>query len=179
VTSPSAQTTARIAPAGYHARTSAAPDCQHRARGRLACGAAALAWLGAGCLDLRDFRGQWTGPRIGDDPALAVGLGEGVEARLDVEEASLRTLRARLSLSDGTVQETAIEPLAGAEADALAELSFAGSPARVYLAFAATTDGAGDALVIAALFNDPRIELRLLRGAPVPLYGIFALSQVE
>jgi hypothetical protein len=55
-------------------------------------------------------------------------------------------------------------------------MTFAGSPLRVFLAFAAIPDGGGDALVLIALYDDQRVEVRLLRSGPTPLYSIFALK---
>jgi hypothetical protein len=54
-------------------------------------------------------------------------------------------------------------------------MTFTGSPLRVYLAFVPTTDGGGSALAMVALYTDHRIELRLLRGNPQPLYAIYLL----
>jgi hypothetical protein len=147
----------------------------------LAAAAFAAAVLLPGCVDLRDFAGDWSGPRIGDAAPLRVGFADGAAATLTVERADLRSLRARLTVtgaaSGGDVlRDAAIEPLAGAEADALSGISFDGSPVRVYLAFAAAADGGADPLVIVALYDDDRIELRVLRGGSAPLYGIFALQ---
>jgi hypothetical protein len=139
--------------------------------------AATLFALASGCLDLRDFRGSWSGPRVGDDPLLRQGFDEDASADLEVETSSLDRLRARLSTSGGELDDASIEPLAAAEADVLGDIQLSGAPARVFLAFAGTTDGAGDALVITALYPDPRIEVRVLRGDPSPLYGIFVLSR--
>lgn len=133
--------------------------------------------LASGCLDLRDFQGRWSGPRVGEDPLLRQGFEDGASAALEVEEVTLDRLRARLSTSGGELEGAVIEPLAAAEADVLGDISFAGAPARVFLAFAETTDGGGDALVITALYPDPRVEVRVLRGAPMPLYGVFQLAR--
>jgi hypothetical protein len=74
--------------------------------------------------------------------------------------------------------ETPITSLAGAEADVLAGITFSGAPLRVYLAFAPVPDDAGEALVVVALYDDRRVDVRLLRGGTVPLYGIFAMTEV-
>ena len=55
-------------------------------------------------------------------------------------------------------------------------MTFNGGPIRVYLAFVPVTDGDGDAMVMVALYADDRIELRVLRGGPKPLYGIFEMN---
>ena len=63
------------------------------------------------------------------------------------------------------------------EADALAGMTFTGAPLRVYLAFVAMPDTSGEALALIALYDDHRIEARILRGGAAPLYAIFALSE--
>jgi len=135
------------------------------------------ALLAGGCLDIRDFAGTWSGDRVGDAPALKVGFPARDRATLEITEATLDSLTARLTVDSDVVSDAAIQPIAGAEADALAAMSFAGSPERVYLAFASTADGGGDALVIVALYGDPRVEVRILRGQPGPLYGVFQLTR--
>lgn len=127
------------------------------------------------CTDLREFRGDWSGPRVGEAAALRVGIGDGM-ARLAIDQIDGHGLAGRLTV-DGSLPETAIASLAGAEADVLAGMTFSGGPLRVYLAFAAMPDGGGDALVVIALFEDRRIDVRVLRGGSAPLYGIFALTE--
>jgi hypothetical protein len=134
-----------------------------------------------GCNDLRDFRGDWRGPRVGDADALRVGLADdaaSVAAVLSIDQIDGHGLMARLAI-DGVLPETPIASLAGAEADVLAGMTFGGGPLRVYLAFAPMSDGAGEALVVIALYDDRRVEVRLLRGGTMPLYAIFALSEVS
>jgi hypothetical protein len=130
-----------------------------------------------GCNDLRDFRGQWRGPRVGSAGVLQTGLVASGSATLSIDAVDLhRPLEARLSV-DGLLPETPITSLTGAEADALASITFVGNPLRVYLAFAAMPDGGGDALVVVALYDDRRVEVRVIRGGSSPLYGIFALTE--
>jgi hypothetical protein len=126
----------------------------------------------AACNDLRDFRGTWQGDRVGDAPVLRVGPGE--SATLSVDDIDAHGIHGRVSVP-GLVQDAEVTSIPGAEADALANLTFAGSPLRVYLAFVAVTDGGGDAMLMLALFDATRIEARLLRGGTKPLYAIFAL----
>lgn len=128
------------------------------------------------CTDVRAYDGAWAGPRVGDAPELRAGLASDATATLQLDAIDRRGIAGRLSV-DGIVDDAAIASVAGAEADALAELTFAGSPLRVYLAFAATTDGGGDALAMIALYDDDRVELRVLRGGDRPLYGVFALRR--
>jgi len=134
-----------------------------------------LAQLGA-CSDLRDFHGTWTGHRVGDAPVLRVGVSATAGASLTVEEVDTHGLRGRLAI-DGVLAPTEISSLPGAEADALAGITFAGSPLRVYLAFVPMADGGGDALVVVALFDDRHIDLRIVRQGSAPLYAIFAFAE--
>ena len=39
------------------------------------------------------------------------------------------------------------------------------------------TDGSGDALAMIALYDDQRIEVRLIRGGAQPVYAIFDLRR--
>jgi hypothetical protein len=133
---------------------------------------AIVTWL-AGCNDLRDFRGTWQGARVGDAPVLRVGGGD--HARLAIDDLDAHHIAGRLSI-DGLMPDQSFESLPGAEADAVANLSFAGDPLRVYLAFVPVPDGGGDALALIALYDDRRVEVRVLRGGATPLYAIFALA---
>ena len=51
------------------------------------------------------------------------------------------------------------------------------SPLRVYLAFVPMTDGLGDALVVIGLYDNHRVDLRVMRQGTSPLYVIFALAE--
>jgi hypothetical protein len=137
---------------------------------------AALALALAACNDLRDFRGAWSGARVGDNPALRVGVATEATARLTVDALDRHGLAGTLDV-DGVATAAAFASLPGAEADALAGLRFDGAPLRVYLGFVATTDGGGEALAMVALYDDDRLEVRLLRGGDRPLYAIFALRR--
>jgi hypothetical protein len=128
----------------------------------------------AACNDVRDFSGRWQGKRVGDAPALRVGPGDA--ATLDIDGIDTHGIRARVAI-DGFVEETRITSLPGAEADAVANMTFAGSPLRVFLTFATVRDGNGDALVMIALYDDDRVEVRVLRGGLLPVYAIFALER--
>jgi hypothetical protein len=130
-----------------------------------------------GCNDLREFRGDWRGPRVGAAKALQLNV-VATSATLSIDTVDSHGLAARLAI-EGMLPETAITSLPGAEADVLAGLTFSGNPLRVYLAFVAMPDSGGEALVVVALYDDRRIEVRLLRGgtATNQLYGIFALTE--
>jgi hypothetical protein len=125
-----------------------------------------------GCNDIRDFTGAWRGERVGTSPALRLGPGEIVT--LDIDVIDNHGIRGRIAIP-GLVSETQITSLEGAEADALANLSFPGNPLRVFLAFAPVPDG--DAVVLIGLYDDERLDVRVLRGGTKPLYAIFALQR--
>jgi hypothetical protein len=142
---------------------------------RILTAALALALVLAGaCNDVRDFAGTWRGPRVGDTPALRVGVASDATAALDIDTIDKHGLAATLTV-DGLIDGAEIRSVDGAEADALAGMTFAGSPLRVYLAFATASDTGGDVLAVVALFDGDRIEIRHLRGGPTPVYGVFAL----
>ena len=130
----------------------------------------------AACNDLRDVRGAWQGVRVGDNPALRVGVATDATATLAVDGIDRHGLSATLTVP-ALIDGVRFASVPGAEADALAGLSFDGAPLRVYLGFVATVDGGGDALAMVALYDDDRLELRLLRGGTQPLYAIFALHR--
>lgn len=126
-----------------------------------------------GCNDVRDFRGTWQGDRVGESPVLRIGPGN--SATLVIDDIDAHGIAARLAIP-GFVAETSLASIPGAEADALASMTFTGSPLRVFLTFAPLPDGGGDALVLIALFDDQRIEVRMLRTGINPLYAIFVLK---
>jgi hypothetical protein len=129
----------------------------------------------AACNDLRDYRGEWHGKRVGDADVVKVGIPEDLEATLSIETIDTHGLHGTLAIGK-VVAETAFASIPGAEADKLANMTFNGGPIRVYLAFVPVTDGDGDAMVMVALYADDRIELRVLRGGSKPLYGIFEMN---
>jgi len=137
------------------------------------CATLVLVTLLAGCNDLRDFRGTWEGARVGDAQVLRVGAGD--RASLTIDSIDAHGLAGRLAV-EGLLPEQSFESVAGAEADALANMTFAGSPLRIYLAFVPVSDGGGEALALIALYDDHRVEVRMLRGGSRPLYAIFALT---
>ncbi len=137
------------------------------------CATLVLVTLLAGCNDLRDYHGTWDGARVGEAPVLRVGAGE--RATLTIDDIDAHGLAGRLAI-EGLLPEQAFRSVDGAEADALANMTFAGAPLRVYLAFVPVPDGGGEALALIALYDDRRIEVRVLRGGSIPLYAIFALT---
>lgn len=133
------------------------------------------------CTDVRDYEGTWIGPRDGAAAVLHVGVGSDATATLAIGSIDTHGIAGTLSIS-GLVAGASYASIAGAEADVLSSLTFDGSPDRVYLAFFPIGDGGGDGLAVIALYDpgksDPgRVEVRVLRGGQLPLYGIFSLSR--
>jgi hypothetical protein len=136
-----------------------------------------VATLASGCLDIRSFEGTWSGPRVGDDPTLNMGFGESSGATLVIDEIDSLNLRATLTTQGDEFTGAAIRPIPAVEADALGGLSFDGSPERVFMSFAEPNDGLADAIAVIAIYNDDRVEVRIMRGNPAPLYGVFTLER--
>lgn len=119
---------------------------------------------------------------MGSDASLLVGVLGGNVAELSIDELDRHGLSGHLRIAgqpggDGTFDAPLVS-VPGAEADVLAGLTFDGAPLRVYLGF--VEPAAGDsALAVVSLYDDSRVELRVLRGSPNPLYGIFALARAE
>jgi len=128
------------------------------------------------CNDVRDFDGRWAGARVGDTAPVRIGLANDASATLTVTALDRLVFRGTLDV-EGLCTGAQLSTIPGATADRLGSLSFDGAPLRVYLSFVATTDGGGDAMAFIALFDDDRIELRLVRGGPSPVYAIFALTR--
>lgn len=144
---------------------------------RLVLGAA-VALTVIGCTDIRDFEGSWSGPRVGDAPVLRAGFAESATATLEIAEVDLNRLRGALTTSGDEFAAAMIQELPAAEADSLADLTFgSGQPARIYVTLVAASDGGGDATAFISLHREDRIELRLVRGGPSPLYGVFFLER--
>lgn len=130
------------------------------------------------CTDVREFRGAWSGPRVGDLPLLDIGVAPTATATLQVTSIDTSGLTGVLTVP-GITSAAPVQSLSSAEADALASLTFSGSPLRVFLAFVPTIDGNGDVLAVVALYTPARIEVRIMRGGTVPLYAIFTLASEE
>jgi hypothetical protein len=131
------------------------------------------------CSDLRDYRGDWHGHRIGDADEVKVGIPDVANAFLTIDQIDEHGLHGTLTIDGGVMAATPVTSIAGAEADKLAGMTFTGAPTRVFLAFVTPSDAAtgGDALALVALYDDTRIEVRVLRGGTKPLYGIFQMTE--
>jgi hypothetical protein len=126
------------------------------------------------CNDIREFEGTWHGARVGDNPVLYTGLTPSTTCDLEITGIDANGLRGTLTIG-GLVEGAPIVSAEGAEADALSSMTFAGSPLRVYIAFADAPDG--PLTVLVALYDKGRVEVRVLRGGTNPVYGIFALAE--
>jgi hypothetical protein len=127
-----------------------------------------------GCTDLREFRGAWAGHRVGTAVALHTGI-TGTTAALSIDRIDGHSFAARIQVEGVLDAPTPISSIPGVEADVLSDLTFTGDPLKVYLSFVPIPDGRGDALLVIALFDDRRIEVRMIRGGTDPLYGIWTL----
>ena len=134
-----------------------------------------LLLLGFACNDVRAYEGTWTGKRVGDTPVLRVGIATDASATLAIDTIDTHGMHGHLTIAG--LLDADVASVDGAEADVLSGITFGGSPQRVYLAFVALPDSGGEALAVIALYDEKRIEVRILRGGPSPLYGIFALAQ--
>ena len=134
--------------------------------------------LAGACNDVHGFEGTWTGPRVGTAASLDINVAPNATATLTIDQLDLHSISGELSIQ-GLVTNAPFSSIAGAEADVLSGITFAGAPSRVFLAFVPIPDGHGEALAVIALYDDKRVELRVLRGGNQALYGIFSLSQGE
>lgn len=126
------------------------------------------------CNDVREFEGAWHGARVGDNPVLYTGLTTSTDCDLEITGIDAHGLRGTLTIG-GLVDQAPIVSAEGAEADALSSMTFAGSPLRVYIAFADAPDG--PLTVLVALYDSRRVEVRVMRGGAKPVYGIFKLAE--
>jgi len=137
--------------------------------------ALAFALVAAGCLDVHELQGEWSGKRIGDAPVLRVGFDTAATAELDLDAVEQDGLSGRLTIT-GVIDDAPIAPILGAQSDVLAGLTHTGNPVSVHMAFVNTVDGGGPATVLVSVYDKARIEVRVLRGGATPLYGVFRLG---
>ena len=147
--------------------------CRFRARMAFA----ALVVLAAGgCVDLRDFKGNWSGEVV-DEAAILAGFD--AAARVDLlqlDDVTQQSMTARLTTSDGSFANTELVHVSKSTADALATLTFDGNPLQTYLLFAPLANSVGDdALLVLSLHGDDHLELRIIRSND--LFGVFYLER--
>src|SRR5262249_40315008 len=105
-------------------------------------------------------------------------------ALLDIEDIGAHGLTGTLVIDgmDDIGSVIKIESLKGSEADVLAGITFSGAPLRVYLAFMPMSDLQGDSLVVVSLYDDHRVEVRVVggqRGQPNEIYAIYAMTRAS
>ena len=134
--------------------------------------------LGAiGCIDVRDYRGEWLG-EVASDPAVRQGFAEGARVEpLVLDNVDLDGITAVLTTTDGKFGRTKLTRVVKFSNDPMASLTFDGDPLRSYLLFAHLTSEPSDppAMMVVSLFTDDRVELRILRGND--LFGVFHLRR--
>ena len=138
----------------------------------------AVLCLGAvGCIDIRDYQGQWSG-EVAKEDAVRQGFAVGVLVDpLVLRLVDLEGVSATLTTSDGKFQQTTLNRVVKFSNDTLASLTFDGDPLRTYLLFAPLTSepDAPPAMILISLFTDQRVELRIVRGND--LFGVFYLKR--
>jgi hypothetical protein len=138
---------------------------------------AALCLGGTGCIDVREYQGEWLG-RVASEPAVRQGFAEGVRVEpLVLDKVDLEVISATLTTTDGKFKRTPLSRVVKFSNDTLASLTFDGDPLRSYLLFSplASESGAPPAMMVISLFTDDRVELRILRGND--LFGVFHLTR--
>jgi len=126
----------------------------------------------AGCDDLKDFRGDYTGVIVeGNFVRSCFGPSTRADLRFDPDQTIARpdagaASQNILTTSDGTFEATPLEPIGSLPNDPLSQLDFPG-PERLrnYLLIARPIRGplAGrDALVVISLLASERIEVRII-----------------
>lgn len=148
---------------------------------RLAAGIllAALTVTGVGCLDVRDFEGEWQGAVISEE-AIRQGFATGTTvAPLTLKGVDLNRVSATLTTSDGKFNKTALTRVAKFSNDTLSSLVFEGNDVRSYM-FNARLDSETSgcpATVLISLFSDDHVEARVIRAND--LFGVFHLTRKE
>jgi hypothetical protein len=131
----------------------------------------------AGCVDVRDFEGDWVGPVIEEEAIRAGFLADVRAAPLHLSEVKLQSLNAVLTTTDGMFQQTPLQRVEKSAGDTLHGPLSEADPLRSYLHFArpATNSDAPAAYVLISLFQDDHVELRIFREND--LYGVFDLER--
>jgi hypothetical protein len=132
-----------------------------------------------GCLDLRNFAGEWSGAIVAEEALLAGFKNDTVADPLVLSDVRYSELSATLTTSDGRFAKTRLETVTRYSADAFSTLVFDGNPARTYMLFGrlASESTGCQALALITLFGDDHVELRVIRGNE--LFGLFYLKRKE
>lgn len=135
--------------------------------------------LAGGCIDVRDFDGQWAGDVVAE-PAVRQGFTAETRVEpLELANVDLEGLSARITTSDGKFHQTPLTRVLKFSNDTMASLTFDGDPLRSYLLYARMEHepSGWPAMVVVSLFADERVALRIFRGND--LFGVFNLRRVE
>jgi hypothetical protein len=127
----------------------------------------------AGCQDLREYAGEWTG-ELSSDPALGHGFAPGTTITAQVTSAT----RDGISLvANWEGKEAPFVPIRRASGDVLSEVQLPGEPLRTFFGFV-QPPGEAPYLSVVSLFPENRLEVRLIRGAD-EAYGVFSLKRTR
>lgn len=141
---------------------------------RVPVAAAAAALALAGCQDLREYAGAWTG-ELSTDPALAHGFPAGTKLTTEVSFASRESIDFTVLAEPGWTAPVAFVPIRRAAGDVLADVQLPGEPLRSFFGFV-QPGGAAPYLAVMSLYPEHRMELRLIRG-PDEAYAVFTLKR--
>jgi hypothetical protein len=139
------------------------------------CVAFAAALALAGCQDLREYAGTWTG-EVSGDPELAHGFAPASNISVEISSANRDAIAFSVQLAPGA-PAAPFQPIRRAAGDALGDVQFAGGPLRTFFGYV-TPPGEAPYLAIISLFAEARVELRLIRGID-DAYGVFALHRAR
>jgi hypothetical protein len=120
-------------------------------------------------------------------PFVRHGFGPGVRMRMSFNADRLADMPGVMSTDDGMLQEAQLRPIPEISNDPLATLQFGDGRTRNLLLVAGASDGQ-TAFVVVSLMENGTVEVRIMRGAPLPpgvtakpvqespeLFGVFPL----
>lgn len=133
----------------------------------------------AGCTDIRDYEGTWTGSIV-TNPHQRKGFEAHTVITLEVDKIDRSRLVGRLTVapSQSATEGFTAAPLVvvdRADNDALGDMSFDGDPLATYLFWLTPDDPLEEhALAIVSVHPKRHIQVRILRH---DLYGVFRLER--
>lgn len=133
----------------------------------------------AGCTDVRNFAGTWSGQILADSQIREGFASEATIDPLFLSQVDLQGIEANLTTNDGQFQNTQLTSVHKFAYDSMASLTFDRAPLRSYLLFAPLTSqpNGWPASVLVSLFGDDHIEVRIFRGNDI--FGVFNLHRQE
>jgi len=133
----------------------------------------------AGCTDIRDYEGTWTGGIV-TNPTLRDGFDANTLITLEISRIDRSDMDGRVTLGPaqdvtaGFTDATLI-PVSRAGSDVLGDLTFDGDPIATYLFHLAPDDPDEEhATVLISAHPNHRLEVRIFRH---DLYGVFRLRR--